>query len=250
MKKIVYILLMIMPMLAMAQQDVTKVIGDSAYAKGDYAAAISAYETLLAEEGEAAELYYNLGNAYYKNDEIAKAILNYERALLLDPNDEDAKFNLEIAKSKTVDKVSEEYNIFFMQWLYAVINALSITSWSIIAIASFIILLISLLMLFFSNRVGMRKVGFGIAIGMFIITLFANLSALHHYNKYNYRNKAIILSPSVTAKSTPDESGTNLFVIHEGRKVEITDDTMKNWKEISLEDGTMGWVPSSSLEVI
>lgn len=249
MKIIAYILLMIIPMCATAQ-GVTKETGDSAYAKGDYAAATAAYETLLAEQGEAPELYYNLGNAYYKSNEIAKAILNYERALLLDPNDPDTRFNLELAQSKTVDKVSEGYNIFFVQWLHAVINSLDINTWSVIGIISFIIFLVSLIMLFFGKSISLRKGSFAAAIFMFVLALFANLSALHHHHKLTHRTSAIILVPSVTAKSTPDESGTNLFVLHEGRKVEVTDDTMQHWKEISLEDGTVGWVPAGAIEVI
>lgn len=248
MKIIVYILLMFAPLCTMAQSG--KVVGDSAYSKGDYTAAIAAYETLLAQEGEAAEVYYNLGNAYFKNGEIAKSILNYERALLLDPNDSDIRFNLELAQSKIVDKVSEGYTIFFMQWLYAVVNSLGVGVWSVIGIVSFIVLLAALLLLFFSNSISLRKTGFTLAVLMLIVTLFANLSALHHHYNYTHRTAAIIIAPSVTAKSTPDDSGTTLFVLHEGRKVRIADDTMKNWKEIELEDGTIGWIPSSSLEVI
>lgn len=231
-------------------QNISKAAGDSAYIKGDYPVAISIYENLLENDKESAEIYYNLANAYYKSDNIAKAILNYERALLLQPADDDIRFNLTLAKSKTVDKVSEEYNIFFMQWLYDIADMYDMKSWALLGIMAFVIMLVALLFFLFNNRITFRKGGFAIVMIMLFITIFANLSALRHYRRLTNRTDAIILTPSVTAKSTPDDSGTNLFIIHEGRKVKISDDTMRAWKEIELEDGTMGWIPTETVERI
>lgn len=253
MKIITYILFLFLPLAIMAQPGdtiCTKAAGDTLYIANDYAGAIAAYEQLLATEGEAADVYYNLGNAYFKSNEIAKAILNYERALLLAPADEDIKFNLSLAQSKIVDKVSEPYRVFFSVWLEDIINLFAMGTWAIVAIVAFLVFLSALLLFLFSNRVNARKIGFIFAIVSLFITIFANLSALHHHHKMTNRTAAIILQPSVTAKSTPDNSGTDLFVIHEGRKVNITDDTMKGWKEIELEDGTVGWVPTNVLEKI
>ena len=264
MKKIAYILLFIIPLTLSAQDsipanerisfmqspDATKIAADSAYANGDYSSAIAIYENILGKEGEAAEIYYNLANAYYRNEEIAKSILNYERALVLAPGDNDIRFNLALANSKIVDKVSEGYQIFFVNWLYALINTFSMTAWAIMGIISFVLLLAALLFFLFNRNVTIRKIGFATAFVMLFFTIFANLSALHQYHNLTNRVEAIILSPSVTAKSTPSESGTNLFVIHEGRKVTISDDAMNSWKEIELEDGTVGWIPSSALERI
>lgn len=250
-----YILLFFLPCLAVAQGNEavtvhTKAAGDSLYIKNDFAGAIAVYEQILATEGRAADIYYNIGNAYYKSDDIAKAILNYERALLLAPNDDDIKFNLSLAQTKIVDKVSEPYKIFLAVWVESIINLFAMGTWAVIAIATFILLLLAVLLFLFSNKIGARKTGFIFAILMFVITTFANVAAWHHYDKMTNRTGAIIMQPSVTAKSTPDNSGTDLFVIHEGRKVNITDDTMKGWKEIELEDGTMGWVPATALEKI
>lgn len=262
MKRLVIIIFAILPLAVWAQdstaiaqptyakQVATKALADSAYAQSNYASAIELYETILANSGEAPEIYYNLGNAYYKNNNIAKAILNYERALLLNPGDEDTRFNLSLAQSKIVDKVSERYQIFFMNWLYALINTFNMTTWAVMGIVAFIVLLIALLIFFFNNSIALRKTGFTTAIIMLLVTIFANISAYYHYNKLTDRADAIVISPSVTAKSTPNDSGTNLFVIHEGRKVKIIDDSMNSWKEIELEDGTQGWVPLSVLERI
>lgn len=251
MKTAIYILLFIFPCFVVAQENeaVTKKMGDSLYIANDYSGAAAVYERLLVD-GEAADIYYNLGNAYYKSDEIAKAILNYERALLLVPGDDDVKFNLTLAQSKIVDKVSEPYRIFFSVWTEKLINIFSMSVWAVIAIFTFILFLLALLLFLFNSKVGARKTGFIVALISLVITIFANGAAWHHHNKMTNRTAAIVMQPSVTAKSTPDNSGTDLFVIHEGRKVNITDDTMRGWKEIELEDGTIGWIPATALEKI
>jgi tetratricopeptide (TPR) repeat protein len=249
MKKFIYTIMFAALSLAVSAQT-DKVAADSAYVKGDYKAAIEIYESLAANNGESADVYYNLGNAYYKSENIAKAVLNYERALLLNPDDEDIRFNLELARSKTVDKVAPEYKFFLMEWLESIINLLSISAWSILAVVSFVVMLLTLLLFLFGKSVSTKKTGFIIALFSLFITIFANLSALHRYHYLTERNDAVIMEPSVTAKSTPSNSGTELFVIHEGRKVKISDDSMREWTEIELEDGNKGWIPSSSLERI
>lgn len=251
MKAIIYFILMLIPCAAVAQVDaVGKEVGDSAYAKGDYQAAIEAYKAILADNSVSPEIYYNLGNAYYKASEIGKAILNYERALLLDPSDEDIRFNLELAQSKAVDKVDDGFKLFLTEWIEALVNVASMETWAVIAIVTFVVMLIALLLLFFGKSIALRKASMWCSIIMLIITLFANYAAMSHYSKLTSREMAIIMSPTVTAKSTPDNSGTNLFEVHEGRKVRVSDDSMKEWKEIELENGTVGWVPANALEVI
>jgi tetratricopeptide (TPR) repeat protein len=249
MKKFIYTIMFAALSLAVSAQT-DKVAADSAYVKGEYKAAIEIYESLAANNGESADVYYNLGNAYYKSENIAKAVLNYERALLLNPDDEDIRFNLELARSKTVDKVAPEYKFFLMEWLEGIINLLSISAWSVLAVVSFVVMLLTLLLFLFGKSVSTKKTGFIIALFSLFITIFANLSALHRYHYLTERNDAVIMEPSVTAKSTPSSSGTELFVIHEGRKVKISDDSMREWTEIELEDGNKGWIPSSSLERI
>ena len=227
----------------------TKAEGDSAYIKNDFASAIQIYESLL-QQGEAPEIYYNLGNCYYKTDDIARAILNYERALLLSPGNADIRANLEIARSKAIDKVTPVPEIFFITWIKSLVNSQSSDAWARTGIISFLLLLISLAIFFFTQHIKWKKIGFSAAILFLIVTVLSNLFASQQKSYLTNRNDAIILSPSVTVRSTPSESGTSLFVLHEGRKVEIKDNSMREWKEIRLEDGKVGWVPSSSIEVI
>ena len=123
--------------------NVTKTEGDSAYIKEDYTAAIQIYEALL-KNGEAAEVYYNLGNSYYKIGEIAKAVLNYERALLLQPGNSDIRANLEVARAKTIDKVEAIPEVFFVSWIKSLINIMSVDAWATLGIISLILLIVGL----------------------------------------------------------------------------------------------------------
>ena len=230
--------------------EITKTQADSAYINNDFASAIEMYEQILKVNGESSDIYYNLGNSYYKMDHIAKAILNYEKALLLNPGDGDIRFNLEMAQSKTVDKVVPISEMFFVTWIKSLINTLSEKGWSKVGIISFIIMLVAITMYLFSKRIVWKKVGFVTALFMLFICVLSNVFASTQKTEIQKHESAIIMAPSVTVKSTPNERGTDLFIIHEGRKVTIKDNTMKDWKEIQLEDGNAGWVPTSVIEVI
>ena len=230
-------------------EDATKAEGDSAYMKNDYASAIQIYEALL-NRGEAADIYYNLGNSYYKAGDIAKAILNYERALLLQPGNGDSRANLEIARSKTVDKVEPVPEIFFVSWTKSLINSMSVDSWAVCGVVCFILLIVSLYLFIFSKQIVLKKAGFISGIVFLAVTILANVFANQQKDELTNRNSAIVINPSVTVRSTPSESGTSLFILHEGHKVGVKDGSMKDWKEIRLEDGKVGWVPASAIEII
>lgn len=230
-------------------KNITKSGGDSAYIKNDYKSAIQIYEALL-EKGEAAEVYYNLGNCYYKTNDIAKSILNYERALLLDPGNTDIRVNLEMARAKTVDKITPIPDIFFVAWIKSLINCLSVDAWAKCGILFFILFLVAVALFFFSKQASLKKGGFIGGIVFLILVVLSNVFASQQKAVLVNRNAAIVLVPSVTVRSTPSESGTGLFILHEGSKVELKDNSMREWKEIRLEDGKVGWVPTSSIEVI
>lgn len=228
---------------------ITKAAGDSAYMQNDFLTAIQIYENLL-QQGESAEVYYNLGNSYYKSGDIAHAILNYERALLLQPGNSDIRVNLEIARAKTVDKVTPVPEIFFVSWFKSLINCLSIDTWARLAIIVFILFLANLCLFLYSKSMLAKKAGFIGSSILLVLVILCNIFAYQQKKSLTERDKAIVLVPSVTVRSTPSESGTSLFVLHEGHKVEIKDDSMREWKEIRLEDGKVGWLPTSSIEVI
>lgn len=235
---------------SVAPEQLTKAMADSAYIRSDFASAVAVYEHILQEQGESADLYYNLGNSYYKMGQIAKAILNYERALLLNPGDTDIRFNLELARSKAVDKVTPTSQVFFVLWMNDLTHMQSEKAWANWGIVFFLLTLIMLSLYIFGKRIAFKKMGFFAAIAFLLLTVFANIFASRQKEELLSRDQAIVIAPSVTVKSTPNESGTDLFIVHEGRKVQIKDNTMKEWKEIKLEDGHVGWVPASVIEVI
>lgn len=228
----------------------TKMEGDKAYQESKFEDAIKIYESVLAEEGESADLYYNLGNCYYKTKNIAKAILNYERALLLKPGDADIRFNLDLARSKTVDQVTPATEVFIVTWAKSLTNLMSEKAWGTTGIITFLLLLAGLALYIFGNRILWKKIGFIGAVVFLIVCVCANFFAAEQKDKIVNRMGAIVTNPTITVKSTPNESGTDLFVLHEGTKVYIEDNSMKGWKEIRLEDGKEGWLPTSSIEVI
>jgi len=232
-----------------AMEDYSKSAADSAYANGNYTEAIQIYEFLL-QTGESAEIYYNLGNSYFKADNIAKAILNYERSLLLDPGNSDTRFNLNVARSKTIDKIDQTPDLFLTVWFQSLMNCFSVKAWSRIAIAFFIIFLAALAVYLFSKKVIIKKIGFFAAIFFLIFSCLGNVFASQQKNRLENRKDAIVISPSVVVRSTPSEDGTSLFILHEGTKVKIKDDSMREWKEIRLEDDKIGWMPVTALEQI
>lgn len=228
---------------------VTKVEADSAYARGEYQQAIKDYEALL-KQGASADLYYNLGNAYYRTENITRAVLNYERALLLSPGDRDIRFNLQIAQSKTIDKIVPESEMFFFTWYRSLVNLMSVDGWARTSLVSLALVIILLLVYLFSDRIWLRKIGFFGGFVLLVLFILSNVFAWQQKQNFLYRKGAIVIAPSVTVKSTPASNGTDLFVLHEGTKVTITDGSMKGWKEIRIADGKEGWLESKQLEEI
>ncbi len=228
----------------------TKGQADSLYAKEQYAAAATVYQKVIDKYGVAPELFYNLGNCYYKLDETAKAILNYERAQLLDPSDSDIKANLALARAKTTDKVTPASEMFFVSWWRGLTNMMKISDWMVVAFTAFVLMLVGILVYAFMTVVRYRKIGAYGALVCLAISLVANLGALSQYMTVIHRDYAIVMTPAVTVKSSPSGSSTDLFVIHEGSKVEVLDSSMKEWREVKLEEGKVGWVRVSDLEVI
>lgn len=245
-KATVLLLLLFLPLSGHA---VTKAEADSAYIRGQYQQAIKDYEMLL-KQGASADLYYNLGNAYYRSENITRAVLNYERALLLSPGDRDVRFNLQIARAKTIDKIVPESEMFFFTWYRSLVSLMSVDAWAWTALIALALLIVLLLVYLFSDRIWLRKVGFFGGFVLLILFALSNLFAWQQKQDLLFRKGAIVISPSVTVKSTPAKNGTDLFILHEGTKVSITDGTMKGWMGIRIADGKEGWIESNMIEEI
>lgn len=228
---------------------ITKKNADDEYKKGNYQQAIRDYEELL-KKGPSVELYYNLGNAYYRTDNITRAVLNYERALLLSPGDEDIRFNLQMARSKTIDKITPKSEMFFVTWYKSLVNFTSIDGWANTAIISIAIALLLILCYLFGKKILIRKAGFYGAIFFVVLFMSSNIFAYEQRRILTRRTGAIITAASAPLKKTPVANSEYNTIIHEGSRVEIIDDTMKDWKLVELEDGREGWIQSSQMERI
>lgn len=235
--------------LQVSAQDSTRILWEKAnayYTTEEYQKAISAYEQIVQEGQESAKLYFNLGNAYYKTGDINNAILNYERAKLLAPQDEDIEFNLNLAQQFVVTDIEELPQPFFVRWRNRIINLFPADSWSVISIGAFILFLVLLGAFLFSRSVALKRVAFWFGILAIIVSGFSFSFAARQKKKLLERDAAIVFCPRVTVKSAPAETGTDLFLLYEGVKVEISD-SLNTWKEIRLSDGNIGWLPDSCI---
>ena len=228
---------------------VTKQNADAEYTKGNYQQAIKDYEDLL-KNGVSPEIYYNLGNAYYRTDNITKAVLAYERARLLSPGDEDINFNLQFARSKTIDKITPEGEMFFVTWYKALVNFACTDTWAKTGIIAIILALVLVLVYLFASKLVLRKAGFFGSLFFFVVFLASTLFAYQQKQMLIHRTGAIIIAPTVNVKKTPSKQSADQFVIHEGTRVDITDKSMNGWRAIHVADGREGWIETKQLEEI
>ena len=232
----------------LAQTSSVKIANDL-YTKGNYTAAAKQYEKILTEEGVAPELYYNLGNSYFKVNEIGLSILNYERALRLAPRFDDAQYNLELAQLKVIDNTTQTSTFFLGRWIVTLIKLMTSNQWLFIGFTVFLLFLLFSFFFFFGKSRQMRKNSFYIGfvfLGLSFITVI--FSGIRKDQMVNHR-EAIVMMGVITVKSSPDKSGTDLFQLHEGTKVSIKS-TLGNWTEIILGNGNIGWVEQKSIDQI
>ncbi|MCB9017771.1 MAG: tetratricopeptide repeat protein [Prevotellaceae bacterium] len=235
---------------AFAVVDVSQLTkANAAYGAEKYEDAVSQYEDILKSGSESSAVYYNLGNSYYKLGKIAPAILNYERALLLNPNDEDVQYNLDMAKAKTVDKIEGVDRFFLLRFVENVESLFSSNGWAIVSIVCFILMLVLAGLFVFSRMVTLKKVSFFAGLFVLLLCVVSMYFSGNEKDRITLHEYAVIFAPSVTVKSSPDESGNDIFLLHEGTKVKVKGDFGK-WIEIQLEDGTTGWVQKTSAERI
>jgi tetratricopeptide (TPR) repeat protein len=222
---------------------------NDSYVKGQYTEAAKEYEKILSTEGVAPELYFNLGNAYYKSNEIGRSILNYERALRLNPLFEDARFNLEIAQQKVVDNVVSAPTFFIGRWIENLIKMFSSNQWVYTGLIFFILGLGFVFIFIFGSTYQLRKISFYIGAFFLAISFISVVFSGIRKEQFVSHRDAIVMTGVVTVKSSPDRSGTNLFELHEGTKVNIKS-TLGNWTEIRLGNGNVGWVEQQYIEKI
>lgn len=255
MKKILHlvsIFILLSPVHAATIQDTVEIWlneGNSFYQQKKYSEAIDSYQKVIDKNFESATLYYNLGNAYFKNEENGKALLWYERALKFDPSNEDIQHNIAFVNQKLEDKIDVLPELLLTRWYNTIASSMTSNQWATFSIIAFIIILLSILTFLLVRIPWIKSSSIFV---LFFSLLFFIFSILFSYRNSTISEKhpeAIILKSVINGKSTPNESGIDLFVIHEGLKVKITDQ-LNDWVEIKLPNGEKGWIKYSDLEKI
>ena len=201
---------------------------------------------LIGQGFESAELYFNLGNSFYKTGNATYAILNYERARKLAPNDEDIRYNLDMARTQIVDNIVTIPDPGFLRWWKQLIYSQSINFWGSLSIITFFTFLSLFGLFLLSRSFRVKRLSFWFSVAAISVSAIAFTFGSHLTSRLINHNTAVITDRSVRIKSSPSETGTELFIVHEGVTVQLTD-KLGDWVNISLPDGNKGWVKESSM---
>lgn len=219
---------------------------EKAYANKDYKSSIELYNEVLKNEGSSYKLYYNLGNAYFKNNQLGYAIYQYELANKLNPNQQDVINNLNIANSKVIDDIQGKDNFFINAIKTGIIHSLSSTSWAVINIIGLILTLLCILIFIFSLKVIIKRLMFLAAILFGLISLFSFVFGSVALKENTQSHFAIILKKEVKVFAEPNESSSMKFNLHEGTRVKVIDE-ITQYINIKLDNGNEGWIKSDEL---
>lgn len=250
MKRVCLILLMFMLFgVVSASPDSLFIKANGLYQDGKYELALEQYKQVLELGLESADLYYNMGNAAYRSNSIGYAILYYEKALKLDPSHEDASNNLEFTSRYRVDTFEEVPELFIKTWMRVILVKFSERTWSLVSLVLFVLITVAILIFIFSRRHSLKKIGFFIAL-IGIVWFIATFSAaIRRHKSIIHPDAAIISAPSVVVRSSPSDTGTELFILHEGTKVKVNEG-VSGWQNIRVIDGREGWISSTDFESI
>lgn len=251
MKKVIFFFVAILFLSPVFSQDNKSIFesATNAYTKKHYSEAADNYLKIIKSGFESPEVYFNLGNAYYKQSDFPSAIYYFEKARKLDPSDENIQFNIKLANTKIIDKADEENSFFIARWWRGLYQLFTYDTWAISGIVLLSLSFVLLAFYLFTLSVKIKKMAFWAAVGVFFFTFMVFGFAQVQYSNSANQKFAIVFTPALTAKSSPDATSTDLFVLHEGSKVKVSDE-LGDWYEIKLNNGSVGWVKKTSLKII
>ncbi|HNZ41936.1 MAG TPA: tetratricopeptide repeat protein [Bacteroidales bacterium] len=251
MKKILLLVVIIIQGLLASAADNKEIIAraNQAYTEEKYTEAIELYQQVVKNNFQSSELYYNLGNAYFKTKDYPSALLYYEKAKKLDPSGEKIDFNINVANTKIIDKIEELPQPFYKRWLTGFRQSLSVDTWAVLSLIFLFVFFTAAALYLIGNTVTIRKKFFWVGVVFFTGALISGISAYHQHRDFQTAREGIVFEPTVNVKSSPDEGSQDIFVIHEGTKVKITD-KVGTWIEIRIANGSDGWVPESVIRII
>lgn len=241
-------LMLVMPVLAVGPDSLFYKANEE-YAKEMYADAAEDYLKVIDAGFESATLYYNLGNAYFKLDDIPSAILYFEKAKKLNPDDEDLDFNLSVARTQVLDKIEPLPELFFKVWWRNLVTLFRADVWTEISLGLFILFFILLSFYLLSGFTRIRKLSFYTGVIVFVLSVFTFVLASQKFTMEKNLKEAIVFAPTITVKSSPNENSVDLFVIHEGSKVRVID-KVGEWYKIRIANGSIGWLPLETVKAI
>lgn len=223
--------------------------GDQHYRMGNYDVAVDYYGMALGAGYASADLYYNLGNAYYRTGQMGLAILNYKRALRLKPAMGDARENLALAESKTVDRITALPKLFIVRWIDALCTHVSPAGWRVVWLVLLALVGLSVVLLRLGGTRGLRKTGLVTGLLALLLLIAATFLLLRATRQYNAHSEAVVLAQAITVKSSPEAQSTDKLILHEGTLVTVSD-SLADWYKITIADGTTGWCLAEEVERI
>lgn len=221
----------------------------AAYTAGDYTAAIAGYDSIRREGLASAALYYNLGNAYYKDGRMGPAILNYRRALRRAPGDANIRHNLVVADARIRDRIDAVPEFFVKTWARRAMYSAGTDAWAAWSLVLLTAALAGVLLYLLGSRMALRKAGFYGAVGLAGLALAALTFASIQRQKILHPDEAVIMLTAAPVRSEPHASGREVFVLHEGTTVRLIGE-LNSWREIVLTDGKQGWIDGAAIEVV
>lgn len=220
-----------------------------AFQSGKFDEAAKAYEAIVVSGQTSVAIYYNLGNAHFRNGSVGKAVLAYERALKLDPSDEDVTHNLALARLRAVDRIEPVPEFFLVSWIRRTNAIIPVSVSKVLFLVSWIVVFAGLTMLLLTPSMSILRWSRAVFLGSAAAALLFGILWGAQSTTLREENGAVICAPTVTARSAPDPKSVDAFVVHEGLKVRVTDQ-VDDYAKITLADGKVGWVKSTEVEKI